>query len=77
MIDVVDSIRVVTVCVVGGVVVDAVVLDSPGFQMLKVQNVGSVILIDSGPILKKRIRDEEVKSFLIYPLLHTTKFGTT
>jgi hypothetical protein len=76
LIDVVDSIRVVTVCVVGGVVVDAVVLDSPGFQMLKVQNVTSVILIDSGPVLQKRIRDEQVESLLTYSL-HTTKFNTT
>jgi hypothetical protein len=60
---VVDAGRGVTVCVVGGVVVDAVVLESPGFHMLKVQNVGSVIFMDSGPVCqKKRLWFEQVES---------------
>lgn len=47
---VVDGARVVTVWVEGGVVVVDAVLESPGSHILNVQNVGSVILIDSGPI---------------------------
>jgi hypothetical protein len=44
---------VVTVCVVGGRVVVDVVLDIPGSHMLKRQNVGSVIAMDSGPVFCK------------------------
>jgi hypothetical protein len=74
---VVDAVRVISVCVVGGVVVDAVVLESPGFHMLKVQNVGSVIFMDSGPVWQKnRFGLNKLNLFLIY-LFHTAKFCTT
>ncbi len=74
---VVDAVRGVIVCVVGGVVVDAVVLESPGFHMLKVQNVGSVIFMDSGPICQKKdFGLNKLNLFLIY-LSHTAKFCTT
>jgi hypothetical protein len=42
--------RVVTVCVVGGVVVVVVVLETLGFQMSKTQKFGFVIGADSAPI---------------------------
>jgi hypothetical protein len=42
--------RVVTVAVVGGVVVDVVVLDTSGSHMLNRQNVGSTKASDSAPV---------------------------
>lgn len=50
---VVDIGRVVTVPVVGGVLVLAVVLDRPGSQMLNLQKFGSLIADDSGPLDRK------------------------
>ena len=42
LINAVDGARVVTVCVVGAAVLVVVVDDSPGSQILNVQNVGSI-----------------------------------
>ena len=51
--------RVVKVGGVGGVVLVDVVLERPGFQMLKTQKLGSVIGADSAPIQRSTIRIRE------------------
>jgi hypothetical protein len=43
------------VCVVGGVVVVVVVLETAGFQILNCQNVGSVIGADSASFYLHRL----------------------
>lgn len=48
--------RVTTVPVVGGVVVELVVLERPGSHMLKFQNVVSVMGADSGPFSKYNVK---------------------
>jgi hypothetical protein len=66
----------VIVCVVGGAVVVDVVLESAGSHMLKRQNVGSVILMDSGPVFQKCSQYRQLEFFSTYPS-HTAKYSAT
>jgi hypothetical protein len=58
------------------VVVVDVVLESAGFHMLKRQNVGSVILMDSGPVLQKCSLYKQFEFFSTY-LSHTAEYNAT
>ncbi len=48
-------------CVVGGVVVVVVVLETAGSHMLKRQYDELVIATDSGPVFQNRIRYEQIQ----------------
>ena len=52
---VVEIALVVTECVVGGVVVVVVVLETAGFHILNCQNVGSVMGADSASFMLQRV----------------------
>ena len=73
---VVDGGLVVMVRVVGGLVVEPVVLERPEFQMLNRQKVGSVIGADSGPG-RKRNQSMQKRSSKLREVLTTELHSTS